>query len=45
MRKLNNFNFTEMFKIFEDHDESFILKDNEIYHFNMDKTNCAKLFL
>ena len=45
MRKLNNSNFTEMFKIFEDHDESFILKENEIFHVNMDKTNCAKLFL
>ena len=45
MRKLNNFNFVEMFKIFDLHDESFILKENEIYQVNMDKTNCAKLFL
>ncbi len=45
MRKLNNFNFIEMFKIFEDHDQSFILKNNEIYQVNIDKTNCAKLFL
>ena len=45
LRKLSNFNFVEMFKIFDDHDESFILKENEIFHFNMDKTNCAKLFL
>ena len=45
MRKLNSFNFIDMFKIFDVHDESFILKDNEIYQVNMDKTNCAKLFL
>ncbi len=45
MRKLNNFNFTDIFKLFEDHDETFILKENEVYKLNVDKTNHAKLFL
>ena len=44
-RKLNGFNFTEIFKIFEDHDEIFVLKENEVYKINVDKTNHAKLFL
>jgi hypothetical protein len=45
MRKLNNFNFTDIFKIFEAHDEIFVLKENEVYKLNVDKTNHAKLFL
>ena len=45
MRKLNNFDFTEMFKLFENHDEIFILKEKEVYKLSLDKTNHAKLFL
>jgi len=45
MTKLNKFNFTDIFKIFEEHDEIFVLKENEIYKLNVDKTNHAKLFL
>ncbi len=45
MKKLNNFNFTEIFELFENHDEIFVLKENEVYKLNVDKTNHAKLFL
>jgi hypothetical protein len=45
MRKLNSFDFTEIFKLFESHDEIFVLKENEVYKLNVDKTNHAKLFL
>ncbi len=45
MRKLNSFDFTEIFKLFENHDEIFVLKENEVYKLNLDKTNHAKLFL
>ncbi len=45
MRKLNDFNFIDIFKLFEDHDEIFVLKENEVYKLNVDKTNHAKLFL
>jgi len=45
MRKLNNFNFTDIFELFENHDEIFVLKENEVYKLNLDKTNHAKLFL
>ncbi len=45
MRKLNNFNFTDIFKLFEEHDKIFVLKENEFYELNVDKTNHAKLFL
>jgi len=45
MRKLNNFNFTDIFELFEKHDEIFVLKENEVYKLNVDKTNHAKLFL
>jgi len=45
MRKLNDFNFTDIFELFEDHDEIFVLKENEVYKLNVDKTNHAKLFL
>jgi hypothetical protein len=45
MRKLNNFNFLDMFKLFEDHDQIFVLKENEVHEVNIGKTNCAKLFL
>jgi len=45
MRKLNDFNFTDIFKLFENHDEIFVLKENEVYKLNVDKTNHAKLFL
>jgi len=45
MRKLNEFNFNDIFELFENHDEIFILKENEVYKLNVDKTNHAKLFL
>jgi len=45
MTKLNKFDFTDIFKIFEEHDEIFVLKENEIYKINVNKTNPAKLFL
>ncbi len=45
MRKLNGFDFTEIFKLFEQHDETFVLKENEVYKLNVDKTNHSKLFL
>ncbi len=45
MRKLNDFNFIDIFKLFDDHDEIFVLKENEVYKLNVDKTNHAKLFL
>jgi len=45
MRKLNDFNFTDVFKLFEEHDEIFVLKENEVYKLNVDKINHAKLFL
>jgi len=45
MRKLNDFNFTDIFELFENHDEIFVLKENEVYKLNVDKTNHAKLFL
>ena len=45
MKKLNGFDFTEIFKLFEEHDETFVLKENEVYKLNVDKTNHAKLFL
>ncbi len=45
MRKLKGFDFTEIFKLFEEHDETFVLKENEVYKLNVDKTNHAKLFL
>ncbi len=45
MRKLNEFNFNDIFELFENHDEIFVLKENEVYKLNVDKTNHAKLFL
>jgi len=45
MTKLNDFNFTDIFELFENHDEIFVLKENEVYKLNVDKTNHAKLFL
>jgi hypothetical protein len=45
MRKLNDFNFTDIFELFKNHDEIFVLKENEVYKLNVDKTNHAKLFL
>jgi len=45
MRKLNDFNFIDIFELFEEHDEIFVLKENEVYKLNVDKTNHAKLFL
>ncbi|MEK0320152.1 MAG: hypothetical protein QQN61_03555 [Nitrosopumilus sp.] len=45
MRKLKSFDFTEIFKLFENHDEIFVLKESDIYKLNVDKTNHAKLFL
>ena len=45
MRKLKSFDFTEIFKLFESHDEIFVLKESDIYKLNVDKTNHAKLFL
>jgi len=45
MRKLNDFNFTDIFELFENHDEIFVLKENEVYKLSVDKTNHAKLFL
>ena len=45
MRKLNDFNFIDIFELFEDHDEIFVLKEDEVYKLNVDKTNHAKLFL
>lgn len=45
MTKFNKFSFTEIFKIIEEHDEIFVLKENEIFKLNLDKTNHPKLFL
>ena len=35
----------DVFELFENHDEIFVLKENEVYKLNLDKTNHAKLFL
>ncbi len=45
MRKISNFNLINMFKIFERHERTFVLKNNEINELNVNKINCAKLFL
>ena len=45
MRKISNFNFINMFEIFEKHERIFVLKNNEINEININKINCAKLFL
>jgi len=45
MRKLNEFDFTDIFELFKNHDEIFVLKEDEVYKLNVDKTNHAKLFL
>jgi hypothetical protein len=45
MNKLNEFDFTDIFELFKNHDEIFVLKENEVYKLNVDKTNHAKLFL
>ncbi len=45
MRKLNKLDFIDMFKLFENHDQIFILKENEIHEVSINKINHAKLFL
>ena len=45
MRKISNFNLINMFEIFEKHERTFVLKNNEINELNVNKINCAKLFL
>lgn len=45
MNRLNNFNFIDIFKLIQEHDQIFVLKENEIYELKIDKTNHAKLFL
>ena len=45
MRKISNFNLINMFEIFERHERTFVLKNNEINELNINKINCAKLFL
>jgi hypothetical protein len=44
MRKINNFDFTDVFELFENHDQVFILKENEVYKLNVGKSH-VKLFL
>lgn len=45
MTQLKNYSLKDLLELFGEHDKSFIVKENEIFEINVNKTNFAKLFL